>query len=235
MPADVPVTLCLGAAEDDNTAIRTPATYILDDDDAFCDEMPLPEMMAVRDIESSPARRRRPTVEMPTTTAAMDELPTPSLNDDNHMENNNTNPPPQNQNTQDEKRCSRTIRILIQIKNAGISGFIAYALWGLVIWMVAIPLGLLGYRGVTGHWPSITDETQVEEVGGEIWAFVAAVRPFTFPIRIGLTLATAPWIERKFIRHFRQGFVVLGSEDPDGGSGTEEEGDVAIYTSDGVV
>ena len=90
-------------------------------------------------------------------------------------------------------------RLMNQIKDAGIAGVISYMLWGIVVWILAVPIYLISYKILDGNWPTASNRHEWEKLGGEIIAFVTAARPFLFPFRVGLALATTPWIQTNVV------------------------------------
>lgn len=88
-----------------------------------------------------------------------------------------------------------------KIKEAGTAGAISYALWEAAFWGVSIPVCLVSYREVTGHWPDLTSEEDMKKVGAEAFAFVNFAR-FAVPLRIGLALSTVPWVEQNILIRF---------------------------------
>lgn len=77
-----------------------------------------------------------------------------------------------------------TKKMLQQIKDAGLAGVISYALWELGFWSVSIPLTIVGYYEVTGHWPDLSDKEDIAKLSAEAFAFVNFAR-FAVPLRIG--------------------------------------------------
>jgi len=102
---------------------------------------------------------------------------------------------------EDVKELSETEKLLKQVKEAGTAGVISYALWELAFWTISIPVCIVGYRELTGHWPDLTDKEDLEKVGAEAFAFVNFAR-FAVPLRIGLALSTTPWIQENIVDKF---------------------------------
>jgi len=90
-----------------------------------------------------------------------------------------------------------------KVKDAGVAGAISYALWELGFWSVSIPICVVGYNKFTGHWPDLSDKEDMQQLGGEIFAFVNVAR-LAVPLRIGLALSTAPWIDENVVQKFRK-------------------------------
>jgi hypothetical protein len=102
---------------------------------------------------------------------------------------------------QPEKELSETDKLLKQVKEAGVAGVISYALWELGFWAVSVPVVLFGYYEVTGHWPDLTDQSDLAKLSAEAFAFVNFAR-FAVPLRIGLALSTTPWIQANVVDRF---------------------------------
>lgn len=103
---------------------------------------------------------------------------------------------------EDVKELSETEKLLKQVKEAGTAGVITYALWELAFWTISVPVCIVGYRELTGHWPDLKDKEDLEKVGpAEAFAFVNFAR-FAVPLRIGLALSTTPWIQENIVDKF---------------------------------
>lgn len=101
----------------------------------------------------------------------------------------------------EEKELSETEKLLKQVKEAGTAGVISYALWELGFWALSVPVCLVGYYEVTGHWPDLSNQDDLTKLGGEAFAFVNFAR-FAVPLRIGLALGTTPWIQENIVDRF---------------------------------
>jgi hypothetical protein len=102
---------------------------------------------------------------------------------------------------QSVKELSETEKLLKQVKEAGLAGVISYALWELAFWAVSVPVVLFGYYEVTGHWPDLSDSSDVAKLSAEAFAFVNFAR-FAVPLRIGLALSTTSWIQANVVDRF---------------------------------
>lgn len=96
---------------------------------------------------------------------------------------------------------SETQKLMKQVKEAGTAGVISYALWELGFWALSVPVCLVGYYQVTGHWPDLSDAEDQKKLGAEAFAFVNFAR-FAVPLRIGLALGTTPWIQKNLVDKF---------------------------------
>jgi hypothetical protein len=83
-----------------------------------------------------------------------------------------------------EEEKDPTKKMLQQIKDSGLAGVISYALWELGFWSVSIPLTIIAYQEVTGHWPDLQNPDDIAKLSAEAFAFVNFAR-FAVPLRIG--------------------------------------------------
>lgn len=102
---------------------------------------------------------------------------------------------------EEEEELTETQKLLKQVKEAGTAGAISYALWELAFWGVSLPVCVLGYREVTGHWPDFSNKEDLEKVGAEAFAFVNFAR-LAVPLRIGLALSTTGWVDENIVKKF---------------------------------
>lgn len=116
-------------------------------------------------------------------------------NNNNNNENNNNNNKVAPEVTNEAKN------LLQKVKDAGVAGVISYAFWELGFWAVSISVCIAAYRQVTGHWPDFSNQEDLKQLGAEAFAFVNVAR-FAVPIRIGLALSTAPWIQTNIVDRF---------------------------------
>merc|ERR1719401_3062706 len=100
-----------------------------------------------------------------------------------------------------EDTGTETQNLMQQVKEAGTAGIVSYALWELGFWALSIPACVVGYQAATGHWPDLADPEDQKKLGAEAFAFVNVAR-FAVPLRLGLALGTAPWIDENVIRRF---------------------------------
>ncbi|CAB9515446.1 Protein of unknown function (DUF2499) [Seminavis robusta] len=96
---------------------------------------------------------------------------------------------------------TETEKLLAKVKEAGTAGVISYALWELAFWFISIPVCIIGYHQVTGHWPDLSNSDDQAKVGAEAFAFVNFAR-FAVPLRIGLALSTTSWIQENIVDRY---------------------------------
>mmetsp|Transcript_36693 Transcript_36693/g.74915 ORF Transcript_36693/g.74915 Transcript_36693/m.74915 type:complete len:177 (-) Transcript_36693:2188-2718(-) len=104
---------------------------------------------------------------------------------------------------EEEEELSETKKLLQKVKQAGTAGAISYALWELGFWGVSVPVCVVGYKELTGHWPDFSNAEDMQKVGAEAFAFVNFAR-LAVPLRIGLALSTTPWIEENVVKKFKK-------------------------------
>ena len=96
---------------------------------------------------------------------------------------------------------SEAKQLLQRIKDAGVAGAVSYAAWELAFWAASVPVCLVAYYQLTGHWPDFSDQDDMAKLGAEAFAFVNVAR-FAVPLRIGLALSTVPWVQANIIDRF---------------------------------
>lgn len=101
----------------------------------------------------------------------------------------------------EEKEMSETQKLMQKVKDSGLAGIISYALWELGFWTLSIPVCIIGYQELTGHWPDLKNGDDLQKLGAEAFAFVNFAR-FAVPLRIGLALSTTPWIQKNIVDRF---------------------------------
>ena len=102
---------------------------------------------------------------------------------------------------EETEELSETQKLMQQVKDAGTAGVISYAFWELAFWAVSVPVCIVGYQQLTGHWPDLTNADDQAKLGAEAFAFVNFAR-FAVPLRIGLALSTTPWIQENIVDRF---------------------------------
>ena len=88
-----------------------------------------------------------------------------------------------------------------QIKKFGTAGIISYALWEGAFWAFGAVAAVFIYREAFGHWPDLSDNEDKAKLGGEAFAFINVAR-FIVPLRIGLAVGTAPWVDENIVKRF---------------------------------
>ena len=91
--------------------------------------------------------------------------------------------------------------LMRKIKDAGVAGAISLGIWEGLFWCFSIPVALIGYQQLTGHWPNLSDKEDLAKLGAEAFAFVNFAR-FAVPLRVGLALSTTPWVQENIVNTF---------------------------------
>merc|ERR1712216_901504 len=91
--------------------------------------------------------------------------------------------------------------MMTKVKAAGVAGLVSYALWEFVFWTVSVPLAIYSYHATTGEWPSFDDKESTAKVSAVIFGFLNVARALV-PVRIALTLGTAPLVDKYIIKPF---------------------------------
>lgn len=68
-------------------------------------------------------------------------------------------------------------------------------------WGVSFIIGLGSYYKLTGHWPDLTNADDMKKISLNAFLFVNVAR-LAVPLRIGLALATVPWVEANILSRF---------------------------------
>ncbi|KAG7340397.1 hypothetical protein IV203_023940 [Nitzschia inconspicua] len=87
------------------------------------------------------------------------------------------------------------------IKEAGPAGALSLFLWEGAFWLFSIPICSILYYQATGSWPDWTQKEDVAKVTAEAFAFANIAR-FALPLRVGLAVATTPWVKDNIVDRF---------------------------------
>ena len=101
----------------------------------------------------------------------------------------------------DEENLPEAKKLMKKIKEAGTAGTISFGLVQLGFWSLSLVVALGGYIKLTGHLPDWTDKEEMSKLGAEAFAYVNIAR-FAAPLRIGLALSSAPWIQNNLLDRF---------------------------------
>ena len=88
--------------------------------------------------------------------------------------------------------------LLKKIKEAGIAGVISFALVQTAFWAASIPVCMVVYSAVSGHFPDLSDQEDMAKFGAEAFAYVNVAR-FAAPLRVGGALALVPWVQANVV------------------------------------
>ena len=78
------------------------------------------------------------------------------------------------------------------------AGAVSYALWEGAFWTVGGGGAIVTYFFAFGHWPDFSNQDDMSKLGAEAFAFVNLAR-FIVPLRIGLAVGTAPWVDENIV------------------------------------
>mmetsp|Transcript_36473 Transcript_36473/g.36712 ORF Transcript_36473/g.36712 Transcript_36473/m.36712 type:complete len:294 (-) Transcript_36473:389-1270(-) len=91
------------------------------------------------------------------------------------------------------------------VKKYGVAGTVAYVLTELAFWAVAFPVASTALYQTSGHWPDVfNDPTDRATVLGFIFAGANIAR-LAVPLRFGVALALAPWVDENIISRLSGG------------------------------
>eukprot|EP00977_Amphora_coffeiformis_P012390 scaffold3063_cov191-Amphora_coffeaeformis.AAC.2 len=98
----------------------------------------------------------------------------------------------------DEENLPEAKKLMEKIKETGTAGIISFGLVQLGFWSLSLVVALGGYIKLMGHLPDWTDKEEMSKLGAEAFAYVNIAR-FAAPLRIGLALSSAPWIQSNLL------------------------------------
>merc|ERR1719331_2253113 len=88
------------------------------------------------------------------------------------------------------------------VKKFGVSGTIAYVLTELAFWAVAFPVASALFTQANGHAPDLFNSGE-DRAAVVASIFVGAnVARLAVPLRFGVALAAAPWVDENIVRRF---------------------------------
>merc|ERR1719230_2096246 len=88
-----------------------------------------------------------------------------------------------------------------KVKRYGPAGIASYAITEGGFWLISIPVVALFYAWSTGEWPNMTNGEDQAKVFGASFVFLNFAR-LVVPLRVGLALALAPWVDENIIKAF---------------------------------
>jgi hypothetical protein len=90
-----------------------------------------------------------------------------------------------------------------KIKELGIAGTVSFILWEWAFWIIGGGGAALVYKNATGHWPDFNNKEDLAETAGSAFAFINVAR-LAVPVRIGLAVSTAPWVDENIVKKFQK-------------------------------
>ncbi|KAL3927436.1 MAG: hypothetical protein SGARI_005321 [Bacillariaceae sp.] len=100
-----------------------------------------------------------------------------------------------------EDAKAKMANMMTPIKEAGPAGALSLFLWEGAFWVISIPVCSIFYYQTTGSWPDWSQKEDVAKVTAEAVAFANIAR-FALPVRIGLAVATTPWVKDNIVDRF---------------------------------
>ena len=85
----------------------------------------------------------------------------------NNNNNNNNNDDDLCDTPEEEEELSETQQLMARVKEAGTAGVVSYAFWELAFWCLSVPVCVVGYKSVTGHWPDLSNAEDQKQLGAE--------------------------------------------------------------------
>jgi hypothetical protein len=79
--------------------------------------------------------------------------------------------------------------LIDKVKAAGKAGIISYVFWELIFWGVSLPVAVYAFIQTTGHFPDISDKSDLAKLGTEAIAVVNLAR-LANPLRLALALGS---------------------------------------------
>ena len=67
---------------------------------------------------------------------------------------------------------SEAKQLLQRIKDAGVAGAVSYAAWELAFWAASVPVCLVAYYQLTGHWPDFSNQDDMAKLGAEALSLI---------------------------------------------------------------
>ena len=68
-------------------------------------------------------------------------------------------------------------------------------------WGASLPVCLVAYGLLSGHWPDLSDQEDVAQFGAEAFAYVNLAR-LAAPLRVGTALSLVPWVQANIVDRF---------------------------------
>ena len=102
---------------------------------------------------------------------------------------------------EEQQQLNEVQKLMTQIKEAGIAGIIAFGLVQLAFWALSFPVCLVIFRQLTGHWPDLSNQSDLQELGAEAFAFYNVAR-LAAPLRIGAALGAIPYVQKNIVDPF---------------------------------
>lgn len=117
--------------------------------------------------------------------------------------------------TSDENSPSATeeneMTLSEKMKNAGVSGVVAYALTELGFWLISLPSAVVYYHYQTNEWLNFATSEDKVKVAAFSAAFVSFAR-LVVPLRLGLALALTPFISKTIVQPLQESGLFVAKD-----------------------
>ena len=87
------------------------------------------------------------------------------------------------------------------LQEFGLAGTLSFILWEWAFWLIGGGGAVAAYVQATGHMPDLSNKEELAATGGSAFAFINVAR-LAVPVRIGLAVSTAPWVEENVVMKF---------------------------------
>ena len=91
-----------------------------------------------------------------------------------------------------------------QIKKYGVAGIVSWTLWKLSFNLVSLLITGFTYFKTTGNLPNIMSLKDLAAVSSGSLAFNIATSFLVVPLRMGLAIKTAKWVDQNILSKFRK-------------------------------
>lgn len=96
---------------------------------------------------------------------------------------------------------------LAQIKKYGVAGIVSYGMWALAVDTFGGVGCFAVFYATKDRWPDFTNPEDTATMAAEAVSFVS-LAALAVPLRIGLAVATAPWVKENIITRFSDNILV---------------------------
>jgi hypothetical protein len=140
--------------------------------------------------------------------------------DNNNNNNNNHKESDTKQEQQEQQNQKQQMANMMKpIREAGPAGALSLFLWEGAFWLISIPVCSIFYYQTTGSWPDWSQKDDVAKVTAEAFAFANIAR-FALPVRVGLAVATTPWVKENIVDKFG---LFQSNDKTNGGEGSSRQ------------
>ena len=91
-----------------------------------------------------------------------------------------------------------------KIKKYGIAGIVSWTLWKLSFNLVSLLIAAFGFYQTTGNLPNLTNFKELAALSGSSLALNVATSALVVPLRLGLAIKTAKWVDENILSRFKR-------------------------------